>query len=140
LKLLPREDAHAALYDAYSAALKALSEGATEAAELRRFEKALLAELGYGLTLERDAEGGAIEKTARYHYQIERGAVLAEQAGCGDGGPAMSGKTLLDMAANNYADPRTLTECKQLMRNLLTLYLGGQTLQTRRVFVELQDV
>lgn len=140
LKLLPREDAHAALYDAYAAALQALSEGATEAAELRRFETALLAELGYGLTLERDAEGAVVQATARYHYQIERGAVLAERAEPGGAGLAMSGKTLLDMAANNYADPRTLSECKQLMRHLLTHYLSGQVLQTRRVFIELQDV
>jgi DNA repair protein RecO (recombination protein O) len=143
LKLLPREDAHAALYDAYATAMQALSEGATEtmaAAELRRFEMALLTELGYGLTLERDAEGAAIQQTARYHFQIERGAVLAEQVGPGGAGLAVSGKTLLDMAANNYADLRTLAECKQLMRHLLAHYLSGQALQTRRVFIELQDV
>ncbi|MDP3037388.1 MAG: DNA repair protein RecO, partial [Rhodocyclaceae bacterium] len=61
LKLLPREDAHAALYDAYAAALLALSAEATHAEVLRRFEKALLAELGYGLTLDRDVEGEAVQ-------------------------------------------------------------------------------
>ncbi|MDI6747717.1 MAG: DNA repair protein RecO [Rhodocyclaceae bacterium] len=143
LKLLPREDAHAALYDAYAAALQALSTGATEmlaAAELRRFEKALLAELGYGMTLERDAEGGAVQEAGQYQYQIERGAVRVEQDERGGSGFAMSGKTLLDMAANDYGDPRTLAESKQLMRQLLAHYLGGQSLQTRRVFIELQDV
>ncbi|MDP1607637.1 MAG: DNA repair protein RecO [Rhodocyclaceae bacterium] len=136
LKLLAREDAHAALYDAYAAALLALSGGASHAEVLRRFEKALLAELGYGLTLDRDAEGGAVQVAEEYRYQIERGAVLAVRGGAG---LAVSGKTLLDMAADDYADPRTLMECKQLMRHLLGHYLNGQTLQTRRVFIELQE-
>ncbi|MDO8959967.1 MAG: DNA repair protein RecO [Rhodocyclaceae bacterium] len=136
LKLLAREDAHAALYDAYAAALLALSGGAGHAEVLRRFEKALLAELGYGLTLDRDADGATVQAVEEYRYQIERGAVLAAQGGAG---LAVSGKTLLDMAADDYADPRTLMECKQLMRHLLGHYLNGQTLQTRRVFIELQE-
>lgn len=140
LKLLPREDAHAALYDAYAAALLALSAEATHAEVLRRFEKALLAELGYGLTLDRDVEGEAVQAAGDYRYHIERGAVLAARSGKYSAGLAVSGKTLLDMAADDYADPRTLLECKQLMRHLLGHYLNGQTLQTRRVFIELQDV
>lgn len=137
LKLLPREDAHVLLYDAYAAALLALSQGTTAAAELRRFEKALLKELGYGLVLDRDAAGSPIQADGSYHYQIERGAVPADESA--DGLP-LTGKTLLDLATDDYADPRTLLECKQLMRHLLTHYLNGQTLQTRRVFIELQDV
>lgn len=137
LKLLPREDAHAALFDAYAAALSALSRGATEAAELRRFEKNLLKELGYGLGLEQDALGRAIEAGSGYRYQIERGALPVESTG---DGLLLSGKTLLDLAADDYADARSLAESKQLMRYLLSHYLAGQPLQTRRVFIELQDV
>lgn len=137
LKLLPREDAHAALFDAYAAALAALARGATEAAELRRFEKSMLKELGYGLVLDRDAGGGDIVAGRRYRYQIERGAVPGETT---EAGLPLSGKTLLDLAADDYADPRSLSEAKQLMRHLLAHYLSGQPLQTRRVFMELQDV
>lgn len=137
LKLLPREDAHAVLFDAYAAALGALARGTTETAELRRFEKILLKELGYGLMLERDATGEAIEMDRRYRYQVERGAVPAQQV---DSGLPVVGKTLLDLAADDYGDPRSLAESKQLMRHLLSHYLSGQVLQTRRVFIELQDV
>jgi DNA repair protein RecO (recombination protein O) len=136
LKLLPREDAHVQLYDAYAAALQALSRGATETVELRRFEKALLAELGYGLTLTHDAAGGALDAAAPYRYQIERGAVPADEEGSG---LLLAGKTLLDMAQDDYADARTLAEAKLLMRHLLAHYLNGQALQTRRVFIDLQD-
>lgn len=137
LKLLPREDAHTALFDAYAAALLALSRGSTAAAELRRFEKTLLRELGYGLELERDAAGQPIDPRALYRYQIERGIMPADDAG--DGLP-LTGKTLLDLARDDYGDPRSLIESKQLMRHLLSHYLSGQPLQTRRVFIELQDV
>lgn len=137
LKLLPREDAHAVLFDAYASALAALSRGATETAELRRFEKTLLRELGYGLVLERDAHGQTVDAGRSYRYQVERGAVAADTT---DSGQAISGKTLLDLAGDNYADPRSLAESKQLMRYLLAHYLAGQPLQTRRVFIELQDV
>ena len=49
LRLLPREDPHPKLYDAYDAALQALEQGPSTAAALRRFEWTLLDETGYGL-------------------------------------------------------------------------------------------
>lgn len=137
LKLLAREDAHPLLFDAYAAALQALARGATEAAELRRFEKTLLKELGYGLALGQDAAGRPIDAGRAYRYQIERGAVPADAS---VDGLVVGGKTLLDLAADDYADARSLAEGKQLMRYLLAHYLAGQPLQTRRVFIELQDV
>jgi DNA repair protein RecO (recombination protein O) len=137
LKLLPREDAHAVLFDAYALALAALARGAIETAELRRFEKTLLRELGYGLVLEHDVRGRAVEARQRYRYQVEHGPVSAEES---ESGLAVSGKTLLDLATDDYSDPRSLAESKQLMRHLLSHQLSGQTLQTRRVFIELQDV
>ncbi len=142
LKLLPREDAHATLFDAYAEALTSLSStlastALPDAAALRRFEKALLRELGYGLSLELDAASGEpLLPDLRYVYQLERGPVLAES----HEGMLYRGKTLLDMAADDYRDPRTATESKQLMRQLLGHYLGGQALQSRRVFMELQEL
>lgn len=49
LRLLPREDPHPVLYDAYDAALLALEDGASAASSLRRFEWTLLEETGYGM-------------------------------------------------------------------------------------------
>ncbi len=138
LKLLPREDPHPTLFDAYEAALTALARGATETAELRRFEKVLLRELGYGLALDTVAGSGeSVRPDGRYEYQIERGVVEAVGVS-----PRLTfaGKTLLDMADDDYGDPRTLAESKLLMRQLLSYYLGNQTLQSRRVFVELQEL
>lgn len=144
LKLLAREDAHVALFDAYATTLQALSrEGEVDhAARLRQFEKTLLRELGYGLALERDAITEDLVLPDRtYHYLIERGPVEASNAD-GDYSLAQTirGKTLLDLARDDYADPRTLAESKTLMRMLINHHLAGQLLQSRRVFLELQEL
>ena len=143
LKMLPREDAHAALFDAYAAALYALAAGGADAPELRRFEKTLLKELGYGLTLDVDVDSGLpVAPEQEYAFLIERGPVARVGAGDPASGeaPRLRGKTLLDMAADDYADPRTRLESRQLMRTLIAHHLGGKPLQSRRVFIELQEL
>jgi len=137
LKMLPREDAHVALFEAYAAALRALAAGSDDAPELRRFEKTLLKELGYGLTLDIDmATGRPVEPGVEYSYLVERGPVRRTAT---DEAP-ISGKTLLDMAADDYSDPRTRLESRRLMRTLIAHHLGGKSLQSRRVFIELQEM
>ncbi|MDD5176966.1 MAG: DNA repair protein RecO [Sterolibacterium sp.] len=144
LKLVPREDAHVSLFEAYAATLQALGEtgSVVPAGHLRQFEKTLLRELGYGLALERETlTGEALLPDRKYHYLIERGPVMTSFS---DGdqyrSPAILGKTLLDLARDDYTDPRTLAESKLLMRMLLNHYLAGQALQSRRVFMELQEL
>jgi DNA repair protein RecO (recombination protein O) len=138
LKLLPREDAHPVLFDAYWAALVAMTRSATETADLRRFEKTLLRELGYGLALDRVAGSAEpVRPDRQYAYQVEQGIV--EDAGVSPG-LTFAGKTLLDLAADDYSDPRTLAESKALMRQLMAHHLGGQGLQSRRIFMELQEL
>ncbi|MCK9382428.1 MAG: DNA repair protein RecO [Sulfuritalea sp.] len=147
LKMLPREDAHSVLFDAYAAALRALAEGAADAPELRRFEKTLLKEIGYGLTLDVEMETGQpVVAEGEYTYLIERGPVaragLAQQGSQRDASdsPIVRGKTLIDMAADDYSDPRTRVESRQLMRQLIAHHMGGKPLQSRRVFMELQEL
>lgn len=137
IHLLPREDAHPALFAAYEAALAALAGGGADAPELRRFEKALLREIGYGLTLDQDAAGRTVRPEVRYRFLADRGPV---EAAADDGGQTFAGKTLLDLARDEYSDPRTLTESKGLMRQLMAHHLNGRPLQSRRVFVELQEL
>jgi DNA repair protein RecO (recombination protein O) len=137
LKLLQREDAHPGLFEAYAAALSALARGAADAPELRRFEKTLLREIGYGLSLEKDAGGVPVVSDRCYTYQVERGPVVAEEE---EGQSVFMGKTFLDIASDDYTDQRTLSESKRLMRQLVAHHLEGRPLQSRRVFVELQEL
>ena len=53
---------------------------------------------------------------------------------------AVSGRTLLDMDADDYRRPETQTESRSLMRALIGHRLQGQTLHTRAVLLELQEM
>lgn len=137
MHLLPREDAHEHLYSVYAETLRRFAGGMRES-DLRRFERALLQELGYGLTLETDAHGIPLDPTGHYAYEIERGLVRLPRAG--GSALSVSGKTLIDLAAENFEDPRSLSEAKQLMRALIAHYTGGKGLETRKIFMELQEL
>ncbi|MFO1324069.1 MAG: DNA repair protein RecO [Burkholderiales bacterium] len=144
LKLLPREDAHPALFDAYADALAALgaeADAAAQAAVLRRFEVRLLAELGYALQLTHDAAtGAAIDPAARYHYEFERGPRRVADNVAREidvGGPRVRGATLLALAASTFADGETAAEAKRLMREVLDHYLDDKRIFSRRVVRDL---
>jgi len=138
LRLLPREDPHESLFDAYAASLEELSTGRSQAPVLRSFERRLLAELGYAPVLDRDAaSGAAIDAGKTYAYEAERGPVETRRA---SGESVVSGRTLLDMAADNYESARTREEARRLMRVLIGERLSGQALHTRAVLSELQDL
>lgn len=135
LRLLPREDPHEALFDAYAAALVRLAAGEPQAPVLRGFERRLLAELGYAPLLEREAAGAAVVPGKRYAYQPDRGPVEVEG---GNGDLCVRGSTLLDIARDEYGAPETREEALRLLRALIAERLGGQTLNTRAVLAELK--
>jgi DNA repair protein RecO (recombination protein O) len=143
LRLLPREDAHDALFDAYADALDALARGAPPAPALRSFEKRLLKELGYALTLDREPVSGAsVEPGGTYRYEPERGPVPVkpDRASGVAEGPFFSGQALLDIAREDYRDPQTLQQGKLLMRLIINHRLDQRPLHSRRVFEALQEL
>lgn len=138
LKLLHRDDPHEQLFLYYQETLQELARRTDYAAVLRRFEMNLLKELGYALTLDHDADSGtAIETDVHYRYVFERGPVRQKT---GQNGVELRGKTLLDMAADDYSDPVTLQQSKALMRALINHYLGEGTLHTRQILKDLQEL
>ena len=128
LKLLIRDDPHERLFEVYEGAIHALSVKKPEVEKiLRRFERILLAELGYGLTLTHDV------KTQK---EIKEGEVYTYIMGVG---PArinpdakidlrLSGRAIMDIANDNLDDPVTLSQCK-----LLTVSYTHLTLPTKRI-------
>ena len=139
LKLLPREDAHEQLFLDYQAALARLAAEPEPSAVLRRFEKALLRELGYALALDRDsASGGEIDPHRSYAYEPERGPVAVN--GAAHAGLLLSGQTLLDIVRDDYSDPLTLQQAKALMRLLIGHRLEQKPLNSRRIFEELRQL
>ena len=139
LNLMARDDPHENLFDYYLQTLQRLAQEDDHAFTLRCFEKHMLQELGYALLLESEADSGRpIVPTQNYRYILERGAI-AETADSSQGMPVL-GKTLLDMAADDYTDPATAQQSKQLMRMLLNHHLGGKILHTRELIKDLQKL
>jgi DNA repair protein RecO (recombination protein O) len=138
LRLLAREDAHEALFDHYDAALLRLAAETDLASILRNFEKRMLAELGYAPLLERDAASRPIDPAARYVYEPERGPMRLQDSISSD--TSVSGRTLLDVAADDYARAETREEARTLMRALITQRLQGQELHTRVILKDLSDL
>jgi len=137
LRLLPREDPHEALFGHYGSAIASLSAAEAHSAVLRGFEKRLLAELGYAPLLDRDALTGApIDPGGRYRYEPDRGPVRAMNGA----ELTVSGRTLLDVAADDYTRAETRDEARHLMRALIGQRLHGQVLHTRTVLMELHDL
>ncbi|MGH8801557.1 MAG: DNA repair protein RecO [Casimicrobiaceae bacterium] len=140
LKLVPREDPHPALWNAYAEAVRALGDrrdSSAQAGVLRSFEVKLLAELGYAMTLNRDGDSGApIDPRRSYHYAIDRGP-LTRMAEPESSWPAVRGSTLIALASGTYPDPDTAGEAKRLMRRVLDHYLENRRIFSRRIVQDL---
>lgn len=141
LRLLPREDPHEQLFDHYVAAVAGLAHRADEAPILRAFERRLLAELGYALSLEREAGADApIEPERLYRYDPERGAIPVANGAGPEEALVVPGQVLLDIARDDYSAPATAQAAKQLMRLAITRRLDRQPLHSRTIFRELTNL
>jgi DNA repair protein RecO (recombination protein O) len=138
VKLLARDDAHPKLFDHYVATLNELAHGEPAQIALRKFERALLKETGVAADLTRCTSTRArVVAGELYVVDPERGA---RGALASDTWPAVSGKTLMDMEREDYGDPQTQAQSKQLMRFLLAYHLGGAPLNTRQILIDLMQL
>jgi DNA repair protein RecO (recombination protein O) len=138
VKLLARDDPHPALFDHYVSTLNELAHGEPAPIALRKFERALLKETGVAADLTRCTTTRApVEPEGMYVVDPERGA---RTAGAVESWPVVSGRTLIDMEREQYADPQTQSQSKQLMRFLLAYHLGGAPLNTRQILIDLMQL
>ena len=138
LKLLPRDDAHAVLFDAYVqtlAALHADDEAATQRA-LRAFELKLLRELGWLPELHVvTATAAALQPALSYSLGADTGVAPTRAAGI-SGAVLIALETALaqdDLALLAQASVPAATELRAPLRGLLQYHLGTSPLRTRRV-------
>lgn len=135
LKLLALHAAEPAIFKCYHDTLKELQQTDNIQLLLRLFEKRLLNHLGYGLVLDREFESGAlIESQHYYYYQANAGLARWHP---GQKQVAISGRSLQHLLNGSGFDKQSLTEIKQLMREVIDFYLGGKPLQSRQLFTEL---
>jgi DNA repair protein RecO (recombination protein O) len=133
LKLLHLHDPQADIFNLYNVAIQTLKTGGDELSALRLFEKGLLQSLGFGLSLQYEAESGhRIEPQRCYRYVLELGPLPVDA----DVNPAKgvySGATLLALAAEALIEPQHKTDARYLLRAALDHVLDGRRLQSREI-------
>lgn len=130
VRLTGRQDPQADLFDAYARTLPRLAEPGALAWQLRRFERDLLAAIGYALQLDAEADSGdPIAAEGWYRYQAEHGPVA-----CAAGAQrAIRGVHLLALARDRRPDAVGLAALRGLMRETIRFHLGGGELHAWRV-------
>lgn len=135
VRLCAREDPHPVLFQHYVVTLTRLAHAEPAAAVLRSFEVALLRESGYAVGFEGDAPA----PEDAYVFDPERGARLARGSDP-QHWPVIAGRTLIDIVRDDFSDPRTVLQSRNLMRFLLNHHLGGAPLNTRQILIDLQKL
>jgi|TARA_B110000196_G_scaffold273643_1_gene250165 DNA repair protein RecO (recombination protein O) len=135
MRLLPKEDPHEKLFDFYHQTMELLSMKNHLSVTLRRFELKLLQELGYELPLLNDENGEPIKPNKIYNYEVAYGPSETKNS---SEGVSLIGKTLIDMAGDDYKDPTTEMQSKQLMRYLIGHYIGEKPLNSKKLFLHLE--
>ena len=138
LKLTGRDDPHPGLFEHYVRALTRLTHTESAQVVLRQFEMAILKETGVAADFSVSTHDGCpVDPNGIYVVDPEGGTRPARME---DLAPRISGKTLLDMANEDYADPMTQTQSKLLMRSLLAHHLNGAQIQTRQILIDLMQL
>ncbi|AOI41767.1 DNA repair protein RecO [Burkholderia oklahomensis EO147] len=139
VKFCAREDPHPPLFTHYLVTLTRLAHGEPPVQVLRSFERVLLRETGYAMSLKRTVARRSVEPDRLYVFDPERGVRDADDD-IPSHWPVIAGQTLLDMEEDDYHRAQTVAQSKTLMRFLLNTYLGGTPLATRQILIDLQNL
>jgi DNA repair protein RecO (recombination protein O) len=134
LRLSSRNDAHPIAFAAYTECLARLADGDGIAWTLRRFERDLLADLGYALMLTQTADGASISPEVSYAYIGDAGPVAWRED---SGYVRVAGSALLALDRDERPDAADLADLRKLMRSIIRELVGGQlnawALSSRRI-------
>jgi DNA repair protein RecO (recombination protein O) len=130
LKMTARGDPLPDLYARYAETLHLLGSDTPAEPVLRRFEIALLEELGHGLVLDVDENGLPIDSAARYLYRIEGGPRRVDT----EAARGYRGETLRALAMGEFSTPEIQREARVFMREVIDHHLGGKPIRSRELF------
>lgn len=131
VRLTARADPHPALFARYAALLEELAATDSLAWTLRRFERDLLVELGYGLQLDCEAESGEpLRADAEYVYAPELGPVPAQSR---QPGASVKGSALLALHDDVQPGHDDLSALRRVLRAVIASHVGEQGLRAWRV-------
>lgn len=132
VRILDQETAYPALFFDYLNCIQelAIADGPIEKV-LRRFELALLSQIGYGIDfLHCAATGEPVVSSMTYRYYLEKGfvsSVMIDRF-------SFTGKELIALAQREFPDIETLQAAKRFTRLALKPYLGNKPLKSRELF------
>lgn len=131
VRLTARADPHPALFARYAALLEELAATDSLAWTLRRFERDLLTELGYGLQLDCEAETGEpLRSDAEYVYVPEQGPLPAQSR---QQGSCVRGSALLALHTDIMPAVEDLAALRRMLRAVIGSHVGEQGLRAWRV-------
>lgn len=134
MRLLQRNDPHERLFENYARLLDRLARSGVDEAALRYFELDLLEELGYAVTLDQESlTGDPVLPGSCYRHIQEQGLVTASTGE--EGG--ISGQTLISLQQRTLESAQALKEARQLLRKVLSGYIGEKPLKSRELFRQL---
>jgi len=116
----------------YETALDALARGEALEATLRRFERELLDELGYGHRYGETVAGEPVREDGLYTFDAHAG--LREARPGSSTGPCYAGRSLLALEQGELQGEDVLRDAKRLMRAALAPHLGDKPLNSRELF------
>ncbi len=132
VKLLPSHESYPEVYQAYQHTLEALTQTLQPELELRLFEKCLLANLGYGLQLDRTIDHQPVLPDGQYTFEFGYGLRLAKVAKPN----VISGKNLLALHAGSLSGAEELRDAKRLLCGVLAVLLGNKKIKSRELFFQ----
>lgn len=137
MRTLRHEEPVRDLFQHYARTLTELAAAADVQAALRRFERRLLEELGYGLAFDADlASGRPISDAKTYRLVDGEGFLQVPDAATGDSarGVLLSGSDINAIGAGDYRQAHVLRAAKRVFRRALARRLNGRPLATRQLF------
>jgi DNA repair protein RecO (recombination protein O) len=130
-RLMHEHDPHPYFYGHYQQFIMQLAKHGPNEAMLRQVEMSLLEELGYGLVLNADNQGLAIDANLFYQYVPEHGLTLI---GNSQGPNALYGRDLIALVEADFSQPSVMRTAKQINRRVIDFYLGGRPLHSRELY------
>ncbi len=125
LRLLPKEDAYPEIFIDYQMALQKLAQAESPPIILRRFEKRLLENLGYGLSFQ-------VNPQEYYRWRPEQGFLPCESS-ADHRESVFLGRSLLALQTETWDNSEDLLAAKRLMRLVLSQHLGSKPLKSREL-------
>jgi len=140
IKLLGKEDPHKEVFDEYLNVCKSMTFKKEERIEinLRRFEKILLRDMGYGLDFKNEANSSK-KISEEKMYKLDPTLGFLPQSEIKKQQNYFSGKDILNFSNGDLKDHSTRQASKKMMRQALDYYLGNNSLKIRDYLSSKED-